>query len=1105
LTKSYTVGSGSNRLLLVAIAGDNAGGFDDITGVTYAGASMTLVAKETGGTARNAYLYSLLNPASGANNVVINASHAHYILAGAADYTGFTQSGQPDAFSVSFGGSTTETATLTTVADNCWVMTMGTGLNTVPNVSNDGVTRCLDNSFQTWVFGDSNGPVHPAGSYSETVNWPSKGNLGINQIIASFAPVGSPPPPPAPPPALSTPGTLFKDSVAFFNPPGNGPLANVSPVQNSSNPAQGGVSVIKGTVTLSANGTLPANSAIGEWMIDGAPLGSGYITGPPFTYTWNTDPSLSSNGTADGTHILNIRIVDTTSAAGNAYEADVGTRPITVIVANIGFNNGTQTVAVAGFGSTVPGTPDFITYQGMPSSVSNTAHPTSYLLTSPVPPATADSRYNGAPGSGTDPALLRDPSIWYGEPGNEYRWAEYAYTPVFETTQGGGIFQARWNPQVSLGIESAYKFVVRQNAWDGGRLNCQQSPWAEYVDAPDGSGFYGAELNGRISKYTFDGAVTTIFGYKRDRTRLNIDWTDSTTTEAQVRRTFVGTTSGVYSPFDLGGCNDLCFDPRNPNILYVACAFNAHFIARIDLSTNNATVYAGTVGVSGYVEANGTTVPATQARFNEPYSICCADGTGHDIIGTLYVADTNNNAIRKILPTGGSSAGATAGAVSTIIGGTGVVQPPDFTTYFNNYTTYVPTTPVTPVNRGYAMLPSCVRLTSLQNIVFVETWNDTVRHADLINNSINVVGVYGNESTDGKLTAPSSFRFLDVDNKGTCGPLNDIIVFRATSGAGHDLWRMSLQPGAYGAVWNGDSGFTHQREGLNLVQINNGFGAYSWSIAFSRTHGRMIGGSIGSPNALSARIAFSSDPAPNLNIGLYAGTGQWQWLAGTCANVFHFSGADGYLLSFPWNSRPSFWCLMGPVGTASLGSFPGKNTFDDLVAAFPTDGNFNLNPGDPANAGTLVDYIQRGLGGSVPRPEFTGNNARDLCYWIRRTATSGAYPIPVTPGPTNTDTTPPVITITSVTHSGNTLTITWNTDKPTYGVACAGSAAQQGYNYGCPYNVFAFEPYSSSTGYKTTGHTATITGLPAVSPIHYAVQVKDIAGNTSYTVDAIIT
>jgi len=75
----------------------------------------------------------------------------------------------------------------------------------------------------------------------------------------------------------------------------------------------------------------------------------------------------------------------------------------------------------------------------------------------------------------------------------------------------------------------------------------------------------------------------------------------------------------------------------------------AHTIVRIDPGTKQATVVAGRTGVSG--DSDG---PAAGARFNAPVGVAI----GRD--GEIYVADTYNDAIRKI---------ATDGAVSTIAGG----------------------------------------------------------------------------------------------------------------------------------------------------------------------------------------------------------------------------------------------------------------------------------------------------------------------------------------------------------------------------------------------------------------------------------------------------
>lgn len=75
----------------------------------------------------------------------------------------------------------------------------------------------------------------------------------------------------------------------------------------------------------------------------------------------------------------------------------------------------------------------------------------------------------------------------------------------------------------------------------------------------------------------------------------------------------------------------------------------AHTIVRVDPETKQATVIAGRAGESG--NADG---PAAGARFNGPVGVAI----GRD--GEIYVADTYNDAIRKI---------ASDGTVSTIAGG----------------------------------------------------------------------------------------------------------------------------------------------------------------------------------------------------------------------------------------------------------------------------------------------------------------------------------------------------------------------------------------------------------------------------------------------------
>lgn len=195
LTASYTCGSGSNRLLVVGLVGDTDNGNDDITSVTYGGVAMTLAKKSasaTGGTLRYDYIYYLLNPASGANNVVINCTNNHFLLAVAADYTGVKQSGQPDATTTQTSGSavTSLTTSITTVADNCWAVLLEQQDKTgaTPTAGAGATRRTFGASFNQPALFDSGGAITPAGSYSMTTNY-GIADL-ITHVIASFSPAG---------------------------------------------------------------------------------------------------------------------------------------------------------------------------------------------------------------------------------------------------------------------------------------------------------------------------------------------------------------------------------------------------------------------------------------------------------------------------------------------------------------------------------------------------------------------------------------------------------------------------------------------------------------------------------------------------------------------------------------------------------------------------------------------------------------------------------------------------------------------------------------------------------------------------------------------------
>jgi hypothetical protein len=780
----------------------------------------------------------------------------------------------------------------------------------------------------------------------------------------------------------------------------------------------------------------PNSSALMEWLIDGASLGSGYLTGPPFTWTWDTTQ------VADGTHAIGARWIDSTGPL-DAYHLQ--TRPAIVIVNNMAVNNGEQRVPVTGLGYNVridPQMPDFVNYPGAPQSNIVRPYPTQF-----IPPSKSPA--------------LRDASQWYREATTGGRYWEYMSAPQFQATLLGGVFVQGYLAQAAITLEGVYSSVIHHNNMDGGRNDNMIDPYSNAIGGPDGY-WYGVDVAGRVWQLKHDGTVTTIAGPKRNRATLPYDYNDLSITEQQLaaKYTIVGTISGFG---DFSGANDLCFDPRNSNILYVAKTLD-HIIIKIDLSQNPpaATLYAGQDGVAGYVDG-----ASDVALFNEPYSICMQNVPGHtDPIGTMYIADQQNSAIRTISPDGKT--------VSTMAGGAVGPTPPTLAAATANAASAANYSPpgTLPFTSAYMVFPQFLRMTSAGKIVLGEAWSQTVRVIDPNARTVARVGTFGDIQFG---DSGNTWMWGDVDTLGTCGPVDDIVFAKSDSapGSAATIWRLSLD-GTYSAQFGGDSGLVPE----GPYGPYAGGGHYPWVFAFSKTQARFLSMGFADTGVFSWRSVQPSDPAFDYNnsIGFDNATytrGQNVFIMGTCP-------------IFPWNSRPGFRALVGASGSGHLGSSVVPN-FDDLMAHYPSN-----MPGDAGDQ-ALAAFIQSGMGGSVPRPEITGNALRDLIYYIRRSSLAGSYPTIVNPGPDNADTTPPVISNVVATRTGpTTFAVTWQTDKPTMGLAACGTVA----------NVYTvWSPIEASFG---TSHTVTINGAPTASPQHFAVLSKDAAGNSAVSPDATI-
>lgn len=185
LTVAHTC-TGTDLILWVGVA---AGQGDLISTVTYNGVAMTQAVKKTSTNSNTnyLYLYYLINPATGANNIVVTPSGSTYLELCAASYTGAKQSGQPDntASAENNASTTSMTATLTPVVSNCWAVTYG-GLQRALTAGTGVTQRGSSGALWGTALGDSNGTI--SGSTSQTWTFSAIATGNQSQVMASFAP-----------------------------------------------------------------------------------------------------------------------------------------------------------------------------------------------------------------------------------------------------------------------------------------------------------------------------------------------------------------------------------------------------------------------------------------------------------------------------------------------------------------------------------------------------------------------------------------------------------------------------------------------------------------------------------------------------------------------------------------------------------------------------------------------------------------------------------------------------------------------------------------------------------------------------------------------------
>lgn len=178
VTKSYTT-SGTNRLLLLGFC-LNAGG--PISTLTYAGVAMTQVGTDGNSGFYDVQLWALLNPASGANNIVVTLanSQSNWQWLGAS-YTGVI--GFPDGTQTNnVTAATSVSGTVTPGNNNDWLV--GFFRNEVTNFA-AGASTTLRSTADPMVWMDNNAAINPAAPTTISGTWAGSGTATATVVAIS--------------------------------------------------------------------------------------------------------------------------------------------------------------------------------------------------------------------------------------------------------------------------------------------------------------------------------------------------------------------------------------------------------------------------------------------------------------------------------------------------------------------------------------------------------------------------------------------------------------------------------------------------------------------------------------------------------------------------------------------------------------------------------------------------------------------------------------------------------------------------------------------------------------------------------------------------------